>query len=297
MSTDMNPQWIVTAFALAAGLSFALVAWVVSRLAAAVPEQDRAWFDAPPLGYRLLWWPVQWLAHYLAPWLSAQRQAKLLTRLRIAGVDFALNPAQYLAGRLWWGLLCGLVGVWLAASFHLPGPWPFLIGFLIGFTYPAVWLKDRIDLRRRLALKSLPFMLDLITLCVESGLNLTGAIQQAVDKGPGGALKDEFARLLRDVRAGKPRGEALRELAARMDMPAVSNFVATLIQAEATGMSLGPILRAQADQRRIERFARAEKLAMEAPVKMLFPLIAFIFPCVFAILLFPIVMKFMASGF
>jgi tight adherence protein C len=82
-----------------------------------------------------------------------------------------------------------------------------------------------------------------------------------------------------------------------MDIPAVSSFVATLIQAEATGMSLGPILRAQADQRRIERFARAEKLAMEAPVKMLFPLIAFIFPCVFAILLFPIVMKLMVAGF
>jgi tight adherence protein C len=293
----MNPQWIITAFALAAGLSFALVAWVVSRLAAAVPEQDRVWFDAPPWGYRLLWWPVQWLAHYLAPWLSAQRQAKLLTRLRIAGVDFALNPAQYLAGRLWWGLICGLVGVWLAASFHLPGLWPFIAGFLIGLIYPAVWLKDRIDVRRRQALKSLPFMLDLITLCVESGLNLNGAIQQAVDKGPAGALKDEFARLLRDIRAGKPRSEALRELAARMDMPAVASFVATLIQAEATGMSLGPILRAQADQRRIERFARAEKLAMEAPVKMLFPLIAFIFPCVFAILLFPIVMKFMAAWF
>lgn len=293
----MNPQWIVTAFALATGLSFALVAWVVSRLAAAVPAQDRAWFDAPPLGYRLLWWPVQWLAHYLAPWLSVQRQAQLLTRLRIAGVDFALNPAQYLAGRLWWGLIYGIVGVWLAASFHLPGLWPFLIGFLVGFIYPAIWLKDRIDVRRCQALKSLPFMLDLITLCVESGLTLTGAIGQAVDKGPAGALKDEFARLLRDVRAGKPRSDALRELAARMDMPAVSNFVATLIQADATGMSLGPILRAQADQRRIERFARAEKLAMEAPVKMLFPLIAFIFPCVFAILLFPIVMKFMASGF
>jgi tight adherence protein C len=82
-----------------------------------------------------------------------------------------------------------------------------------------------------------------------------------------------------------------------MDMPAVASFVATLIQAEATGMSLGPILRAQADQRRVERFARAEKLAMEAPVKLLFPLIFFIFPCVFLILMFPIVMKFLAAGF
>lgn len=294
---DLNPQWVITGFALAAGLSFALVAWVISRLAAAVPGQDRTWFDAPPAGYRMLWWPVQWLAHYIDPWLSPARQALLLVRLRIAGLDFALSPAQYLAGRLMWGLAFGAVGAWLAASFHLPGLWPFLIGFLLGFIYPAIWLKDRIDVRRRQALKSLPFMLDLITLCVESGLNLTGAIGQAVDKGPAGALKDEFARLLRDVRAGKPRADALRELAARMDMPAVSSFVATLIQAEATGMSLGPILRAQADQRRTERFARAEKLAMEAPVKLLFPLIFFIFPCVFAILMFPIVMKFMASGF
>lgn len=296
MNIDMQ-QWVVTGFALAVGLSFALAAWVISRLAAAVPAQDRTWYDTPPLGYRLFWWPVQWLAHYLSPWLPIARATILLTRLRIAGIDYALSPAQYLAGRLLWGLILGSVGLWLAATFELPPVWPALLGFLMGFAYPAIWLRDRIEVRRRQALKSLPFMLDLITLCVESGLNLTGAIQQAVDKGPTGALKDEFARLLRDVRAGKPRSDGLRELASRMDMPAVSSFVATLIQAEATGMSLGPILRAQADQRRIERFARAEKLAMEAPVKMLFPLIFFIFPCVFAILLFPIVMKFMASGF
>ena len=293
----MNPQWIITGFALVTGLSFALIAWVISRLAVAVPEQDRTWFDAPPFGYRLLWWPVQWLAHYLDVWLSAARQNAMLTRLRTAGLDFALNPAQYLAGRVLWGLVFGLVGAWVAASFHLSILWPLLLGFLLGFAYPAIWLKDRIDVRRRQALKSLPFMLDLVTLCVESGLNLTGAIQQAVDKGPTGALKDEFARLLRDIRTGKSRSEALRELASRMAMPAISSFVATLIQAEATGMSLGPILRAQADQRRVERFARAEKLAMEAPVKLLFPLIFFIFPCVFAILMFPIVMKFLASGF
>jgi tight adherence protein C len=293
----MSPHWIILSFALAVGLSFTMIGWVLWRLAAAVPEQDRAWLDAPPLGYRLLWWPVQWLAHYVEGWLPAARQAALVTRLRIAGLDYALNPAQYIAGRVLWGLVFGLVALWLAASFGLKSAWPFVSGFALGFVYPAIWLKDLIDARRRQALKALPFMLDLITLCIESGLNLTGAIQQAVDKGPSGALKDEFSRLLRDIRAGRPRAEALRELASRMDMPPVSNFVATLIQAEATGMSLGPILRAQADQRRTERFARAEKLAMEAPVKLLFPLLFFIFPCVFAILMFPIVMKFMAAGF
>jgi len=292
----LDPHWMLTGFAVTAGLSLALIAWIVSRLAAAVPAQDRAWHDPPPLGYRLLWWPVQWIAHYLDPWLPARRRAMALTRLRIAGLDYALNPAQYLAGRIVWSIAGSGLGVWLSASLRLPAEWPVLLGSAFGFIYPAVWLRDRIELRRRQALKSLPFMLDLITLCVESGLNLTGAIAQAVEKGPSGALKDEFSRLLRDIRAGRPRADALRELAARMDMPPIANFVATLIQAEATGMSLGPILRAQAEQRRTERFARAEKLAMEAPVKLLFPLIFFIFPCVFAILMFPIVIKFMAAG-
>ncbi len=292
----MNHQWLITSFALAFGFALAMVAWVISRLAAQVPEQDRVWFDPPPLGFRLLWWPVQWLAYYLDDLIPARSKNKLQIQLRSAGVDFALNPAQFMAGRLWWGCAMGVAGVLLAQSFAMSALWPFCSGFALGFIYPAVWIKDRIDSRRRDTMKALPFMLDLITLCVESGLNLSGAFQQAVDKGPPGALKDEFSRLLGEVRTGRARSDALRELAQRMNLPAVTSFVATLIQAEATGMSLGPILRAQAEQRRVERFSRAEKLAMEAPVKLLFPLIFFIFPCVFAILMFPIAMKFLAAG-
>ena len=109
-------------------------------------------------------------------------------------------------------------------------------------------------------------------------------------------MREEFQRVLRDIRAGKPRATSLRDMAGRLNETSVTNFTIAVIQAESMGMSLGPILRAQADQRRIERFLRAEKLAMEAPVKMLFPLIAFIFPCTFIVLFFPIVMKFMNSG-
>ena len=139
-------------------------------------------------------------------------------------------------------------------------------------------------------------MLDIITLCVEAGLNLTGAMSQAVAKGPAGPLRDEFSRVLRDVRAGRPRIDALRTLADRMNEPAITNLVSALIQAERMGMNLGPILRAQSEQRRNERFAQAEKLAMEAPVKLLFPLIAFIFPCTVVVLGFPIAMKFINIG-
>ena len=170
------------------------------------------------------------------------------------------------------------------------------LGALFGWYYPAIWLRDRLGLRRRELLKTLPFYLDIITLCVEAGLNMSGAINQAVAKGPKGALREEFQRVLRDIRAGKPRATALRDMAGRLNETSVTNFTIAVIQAESMGMSMGPILRAQADQRRIERFLRAEKLAMEAPVKMLFPLIAFIFPCTFIVLFFPIVMKFMDSG-
>lgn len=293
----LDPHWIIGGIALTTGLSVALVGWLVSRSAASVPKQDRLWLDAPPGGFRVVWWPVQWIAYYLRALMPERMSAATLARLRLAGLDYAIDSAQFMAGRLVWALLCAAFGWWLADTFAMPAQWFVLVGFALGFVYPAVWLRDRIEARRRQTFKALPFMLDLITLCVESGLNLNSALAQAVAKGPAGPLRDEFARLLRDVRAGRARAEALREMASRLDMAPVTNFVATLIQAEATGMSLGPILRAQADQRRVERFARAEKLAMEAPVKLLFPLIFFIFPCVFAILMFPIVMKFMASGF
>ena len=293
---SLDPRWVVATLAFATGLSAALIGWLLSRAAASVPRQDRLWLDPPPPGYRIVWWPVQWLAHYLRTLLPERHARASLASLRLAGLDYALDPAQFLAGRLVWALLCAGLAAWLADTLALAVDASVLGGLAVGFAVPRIWLHDRIELRRRHTFRTLPFMLDLITLCVESGLNLNSAIAQAVAKGPVGPLRDELARLMRDVRAGRARSEALRDMAARLDMASVSNFVSTLIQAEATGMSLGPILRAQAEQRRTERFARAEKLAMQAPVKLLFPLLFFIFPCVFAILMFPIVMKFMAAG-
>jgi tight adherence protein C len=166
-----------------------------------------------------------------------------------------------------------------------------------GFIFPDLWLRDQRLSRQQKMLKALPFYLDVITLCVESGLNLTSALQQAVAKAPANPLKSELQRVMRDIRTGRPRIEAFRAMAERLQMSAISNLVSALVTADRQGAALGPILRAQAEQRRNERFMRAEKLAMEAPVKMLFPLIAFIFPCTFAVIGFPIVVKFLDEGF
>ena len=141
-----------------------------------------------------------------------------------------------------------------------------------------------------------PYYLDIITLAVEAGTNLTSAFAYAVQKSPKSPLSDEIKRILRDVRAGKPRASCMRDFAERVQMPAIDNLVGSLIQAENIGSSLGPILRAQSQQRRSERFTRAEKLAMEAPVKLLGPLIMFIFPTTFMVLGFIIVVKAVMAG-
>lgn len=303
---------ILALVALAAGLSAALVAWLIGHSMASVPREDRSYKDPPPLALRLAWWPIQWISHHLEPRLGTGKTAQaLLQRLRQAGLDYALSPAQFIASRIVCGAVAALLAGWLVSGFDgLPrgADTPprdislsvylqaLALGALLGWTYPAIWLRDRIALRRRELLRMMPFFLDIITLCVEAGLNMQGAMTQAVAKGPAGLVRDEFQRVLRDIRAGKGRAEALRAMAERLNEPGIVHFTSAVIQAESMGMNLGPVLRAQAEQRRSERFLRAEKLAMEAPVKMLFPLIAFIFPCTFIVLLFPIAMKLLNSG-
>lgn len=302
-----NATLVILLFGLAVGLSAALIAWLISRALANVPAEDREYKDPPPLGFRVIWWPIQWISFYISGFIPHKRHAALLTRLRQTGLDYCISPAQFMATRLLCALITAALFWWVLASFVPAGQeergalsslhWQVAtLGALLGWYYPAIWLRDRLVARKRELLKTLPFYLDIITLCVEAGLNLSGAINQAVSKGPKGALREEFQRVLRDMRAGKARATSLRDMAARLNESSVTHFTIAVIQAENMGMSLGPILRAQADQRRTERFLRAEKLAMEAPVKMLFPLIAFIFPCTFIVLFFPIVMKFMNSG-
>lgn len=302
-----NATVTILLFALAVGLSACLIGWLVSRAITQVPKEDRQYKDSPPSGFRLAWWPIQWISHYIDSFVSGKTHSGLLAKLRQGGLDYALNPTQFIASRIACAVAIGLLFYWVLGSFDQPkagnpgfsgGTYlqALAYGALFGWLYPGIWLRDRLLLRKRELQKTLPFYLDIITLCVEAGLNMQGAMHQAVAKGPRGVLRDEFQRVLRDIRAGKSRADSLRGMAERLNEASVTNFTTAVIQAESMGMNLGPVLRAQADQRRMERFLRAEKLAMEAPVKMLFPLIAFIFPCTFIVLFFPIVMKFMESG-
>jgi len=139
--------------------------------------------------------------------------------------------------------------------------------------------------------KALPYTLDLLSLSVSAGLDFTEAILRIVGKLGPTPLAEELGEMLRQIRLGKSRKEALRDLSQRIDLPEVRSLVSALIQTDELGGQLGPILRAQAEQLRVQRSQRAEKLAMQAPVKILFPLIFFIFPTIFIMIFGPIALK------
>ena len=167
-----------------------------------------------------------------------------------------------------------------------------LLFFLFGAYYPLIWVNDQVKKRHLLISRALPYNLDLLTLSVEAGLDFTGALAKVVEKGKAGPLREELQIVLKQLKMGKTREEGLKAMIARVDLPSLTTFVTALIQADKMGTSLGKVLRIQSTQLRIDRTQRAEKLAGEAPVKMLFPLIACIFPTVFMVLFGPIVFQF-----
>lgn len=167
---------------------------------------------------------------------------------------------------------------------------------VLSFYLPRHKLRQQARERQRLLLKQFPFFLDMITLSVEGGLNFHGALSQTHHLLPKGPLKTEISHALSDMRAGLSRQDALKEMAKRADLDEINHLISSIAQSQKLGVSLGPILRAQSEQRRNERFMKAEKLALEAPVKMLFPLVTCIFPCTFIVIAFPIGLKLMNAA-
>lgn len=171
-----------------------------------------------------------------------------------------------------------------------------LVG-LLGYLYPETWLRREIKLRKQALQREFPFFLDSLVLTMRAGLGFSSALEQAVDILPAGPVKQEFGRLISEVKCGVNRSDALQRLAERVRLPGLSNFVAVVSQAAESGGSLTMSLDEQSKQRRRERFQRAEKLAGQAPVKLLFPLFIFIFPILFIIIGAPIFLEIGNSGF
>jgi tight adherence protein C len=282
------------------GVGFTVFAAAVfltaTQMKAEVPEEDREYLDPLPKTLRAIWPAIKFLDYFIAQRLPEKLIRGPAEALRLSGMLYLMNTTQFISLSLFSALVFAAIS-WVALS-TIDSAEPLYIALiaLLGYFYPRIWLKDSLKKRQKAIVRALPTYLDFLTMGVEAGLNMAGAITQAVNKGPSGPLKNEFGLVLRDLRSGITRSDALKRLDDRVKVPQVSSFVSAVVQAEKMGASLGATFRYQAEQRRTERFQMAEKLAMEAPVKLIFPLVAFIFPVTFVVLMFPIAMKFMSSG-
>ncbi len=225
-------------------------------------------------------------------YMSEKFEKKVRERLVMAGEPEGLKPEDILAMMV----IASAVGIiFVLLVMLMLGKNPFLSVFgAIAFFLPKQWLNDQVKKRHHQITRALPYALDLLTLTVEAGLDFSAAVGMVVEKGKPGPLREEFAILLSEMKMGKTREIALKNMMTRVNLPPLSNFIRALVQADRMGTSLGKILRIQSTQMRIDRTQKAEKLANEAPVKMLFPLIACIFPTIFMVLFGPIIYKFMS---
>lgn len=285
--------WVIMAAWAVSGTCFMLLVYWVNSL---VEEEDRAFMDPLPPLLKLIWPFIRILDNFVCSFLPYEFMEHTETRLQRTGVGYLLTAEQFVALQILMAIVAPLV-VWIClVALGESFPLAIIVAPLLGFLFPNVWLADTRKRREIAVIRAMPIYLDFVTMCVEAGLNLSGALAQAMDKAPPGPLRNEFAIVLRDLRSGLTRADALRRMAERLDITEVTSFVSAVVQAERMGASLATVLRVQADQRRNERFQRAEKLAMEAPIKLVGPLILFIFPVTFIVLAFPIVMKFMSEG-
>jgi tight adherence protein C len=169
-----------------------------------------------------------------------------------------------------------------------------LIGAGIGYIGPEFWLGGRVKARQKAILLQIPDALDLLTISVRAGLGFDAALGKVVEKLKG-PLVDEFRRALAEVRVGKARRDALRDIVPRTEVQPLTNFIGAIIQAEQLGVSISKVLQVQSEQLRIERRQRAEEQAAQAPIKMLFPLVGCIFPSLFVVILGPAIILIMQN--
>ncbi len=259
-------------------------------------DEDQ-WRDPQPVIFRMFNPLVQLFAHYIRIRMGQAYFEKIHKKIRHAGMTYSLLPEELVTLRFIFSAITACFSIYILTEFDSFESKVIALGIpVIGFFYPDIWLKDHTTTRQSLIEKQFPFLMDLLTLSMRAGLNYATSINQTIESLPEGPVKEEFSRYLRELKAGKNRRDALDSLADRVNVPSVINFVAALKQADETGGEIGEVLKAQSVQRRAERFNEAEKKANQAPVKMLLPLIFFLFPVLIMIIVFVMATKTVDSG-
>ncbi len=225
--------------------------------------------------------------------------SSIAKNLELAGTSGKLDPTVFLAIQFIAAVVIGGLLFMVTAVTRMS--WPLgqkmlmvLVGTLLGFFIPQLWLSGKISRRQKEVRRAMPDALDLLTICVEAGLGFKSAMSKVSEKWVS-ELSLSFARCLQEIQLGKVRREALRDMADRIGIAEMTSFVAAVIQSEQLGVSLAKVLRIQSDQMRIKRRQLAEEEAHKAPIKMLLPMAGLIFPALMVTLMTPAALRLMNS--
>ncbi len=235
------------------------------------------------------------MSQRFTPQATLERTRK---RLEMAGNPVRMDPAFFLTLRI---ILAVLFGGMIFLVFLISGRnWVqglalTFVFLLLGFMFPELWLTSRIGRRQKGVFRAMPDALDLLTICVEAGLGFDAAMAKVQEKWETD-LSLELGRVIQEIRLGKLRRDALRDMAERIGVAELTSFVAAVIQSEQLGVSLAKVLRIQSDQMRVRRRQMAEEEAHRAPIKMIFPIALLIFPSILIVLLGPAAMLLMQSA-
>ncbi|GIL16653.1 MAG: hypothetical protein BroJett040_04040 [Oligoflexia bacterium] len=226
------------------------------------------------------------------------RYRKRVERLILTGgLSRELNVDEFIGLQILWGVAFPLLLLIMNFALDLGIPWiGVLLASPVGIYFPHLYANNQKRSRESAVRADLPFFADLLALSTEAGLDFISALQRIADKAEGSVFAEELAIVLKDIKLGASRADALRGLAKRIDAQEIVSFVAVLVDADATGASISQVLKDQSVQIRLERFVRAEKAGAKASQTMLIPMILFILPAVFLVVFGPVIVQFISGG-
>lgn len=238
---------------------------------------------------------------YFVPLVQGSRnkqaiKTKYRQKLANAGLLKDMTPEEFVAMKFF--MILGGPFAFLAVRWIMSETWPLTITpvmAIVGYFYPNIWLSGLIKKRADETLRAMPFIVDMLALSVEAGLDFMAAIQRVIEKAPMSPLVEEFETLIKETKIGSSRAEGLRQLGWRVNVIEINSFCATLIAADSVGASIAPLLKQLSSELRVKRSARAEQLGATAATKILIPMIFFILPAVLVAIFAPMVLKMMTG--
>jgi tight adherence protein C len=291
-------NWVLIAGYVLLGLSVAIVAFMVfSEQENLNAQENLRELEGKKTSNPLVKLTRPFFTQYIAPAVRAsdrfdEVRVKYRRKLISGGLKDELTPDEFISFKILLIFLFPLLGGVLRAGglYEVPN-FVFPVLPAIGFFFPDFWVNSRIKERHKQVIKSLPFVVDLLALSTEAGLDFIGSIQKVVEKAAPSPLISELEQVLKEIKVGASRAEALREMAVRINLQEVNSFVAVLVAADQMGASIGNVLRQQSEQIRVLRFLNAEKQGAVATQKLMFPTFALILPAILIIMLVPFLLS------